>query len=209
MRKIAMLGAVLSMGMCGVAFAAEGPSYTYVEAGYGITDLQVPGANAGADGFVVAGSLELPNNFFVTASYGDRGYDEDAGGIDQTDLSAGVGYKWAVSDSVDFFAGASFESLKLKPDVGSSVDDTGFGVNVGVRSLVTEKLELNTTLEYTSVKLSDAGVKISGFGLSAGGRYYFTPSFAGGLDFVSDKFYAGISQATFIASLRYSFGGLF
>lgn len=206
MQKIATLGAIAALGMGGAAFAAEGPSYSYVEAGYGITDVQVPGASAGSNGFVVAGSLELPNNFFVKASFNDRSYDDDLG-FDETELSAGAGYKWSLSDSVDMFAAASFESLKLDPDGGSSADDTGFGLSIGVRTRATEKLELNSFVKYTDIELE--GTSVSGFEVGAGGRYYFTPNFAGGVDVVADKVFIGFSQVGFMATLRYDFGKVF
>jgi hypothetical protein len=212
MQKIATLGAIAALGMSGAALAAEGPSYSYVEAGYGITDLQSPGAiaNGDANGFVVGASLDLPANLIAFASYGDRGYDIDGSGeIDQTDISIGLGYKWSISDSFDVITGASFERLKLDGG-GDSVKESGFGLRLGMRSFVTEKFELNTLVRYTDMQLDDlGGASISGFAISTGGRYYFTPNFAGGLDVTSDKIYAGISQIGFLASLRYDFGKQF
>lgn len=204
MRKHIALG-VIALGMGATAYAAEEVSHTFVEAGYGITDLQVPEESVGADGFVIGGSLELPRNFVVSARYGDRSYDSDVG-FDESTISAGVAYAWALSDSVDVLTGVSYERMKLEAG-GDSVSESGFALQLGARALLTERFELGTTVKYTDMEVED--ISISGFSLSAGGRYYFTPNFAGGIDYVSDKFYLGYSEATFIASLRYVFPSLF
>jgi hypothetical protein len=205
MRKHIALG-VIALGMGGTAYAAEEVSHTFVEAGYGITDVQLPGESGGADGFVIGGSLELPQNFVVSARYRDRSYDDDLlAGLDESTISAGVAYAWGLSDSVDVLAGVSYERVKLDTG-GNSISESGFALQLGARALLTERFELGTTVKYTDMELEDTS--ISGFSLSAGGRYYFTPNFAGGIDYVSEGL-LGFSEATFIASLRYSFGSLF
>jgi len=206
MHKIATVGVIATLGIGGAAIAAEGPSHSFVEAGFGLTDLQVPGENVGADGFVIGGSLELPKSFVVNLGYSSRSYD-NAIGIDQANISLGVGYICSASDSVDLTTGISFENLKVSPDGGGSDSESGFGLSLGARSQVTDKLELNSVVKYSSIDVG--GTRISGFDVSAGGRYYFTPNFAGGLDVVADRFIGAISQVTFVASVRYSFGKLF
>jgi hypothetical protein len=144
----------------------------------------------------------------VFANYRQRGYSENAGDLDETNISAGVGYIWMLSPSIDLTTAANYESLKFDAG-GTDIKESGFGLSVGMRAMVTDKLELNGAVKYTDMELDDLGASISGWATSVGGRYYFTPQLSGGLDLVSDKFYAGYSQINFLAQVRYSFANMF
>lgn len=199
MRKIATLGLISALGMGSTAIAAEGVSHTYVEAGYGYSELA--GGTADGDGFKVAGSFELPANFVVAASYRDMSYSGGLGG-DLSELSAGAAYKWALGSSFDLTTGVSFEQL----DAGGGNDFTGFALNVGTRGRVTDTLELDAGIKYQDME-SDSDLPTS-FSASLGLRKYFTPAFAAGID-VRQSGLLGVSETSFIAMLRYDFGDLF
>jgi hypothetical protein len=195
MRKIATLGLVTALGMGGTALAAENVSHSYVEAGYGYSELA--GGIVDGDGFKVGGSFELPANFVVAASYRDFSYD---GVGDLSELSAGVSYKWALGTSFDLLTGASFEQL----DDGSD-DYTGFALSVGTRGRITETLELDAGLKYQDME-ADSGLPTA-FSASLGLRKYFTPAFAAGVEVrKAELLIAG--ETSFIATLRYDFGDL-
>lgn len=197
MRKFATLGAVVALGISGAAMAAS-PSYSYVEGGYGYSELA--GGFADGDGFVLGASVELPANFVLAASYRDFSYD-GAGGItgDLSEITAGIAYKWNLSESFDFLAGANFEQL----DDGDSI--SGFSLGLGTRGRITDTVELNVGLKYHDME-SAAGP--TWFSASLGLRKYFNPKFAGGLD-VRKGGLGGIDETSFIASLRYDFGDLY
>lgn len=198
MRKSAILGAVAALGMSGAAFAAEGVSHSFLEAGYGYSELA--GGAADGDGFHVAGSIELPSDFIVDASYRDHKFNSGGVDADATELSAGLGYKWALGSSFDLIAGASYEQVELE----SLFDESGFGINLGFRGKLTDNFELATELQYVDL----SGGLPSYFAISMGGRYYFNPSFAAGIDFrKSEVIIAGSTQI--MATLRYDFGKLF
>lgn len=196
MRKIAMLGAVAALVMSGAALAADGVSHSFVEAGYGYSELA--GGLADGDGFKVGGSLELPSNFILGASYRDVTY-SDGTSLDITELTAGISYKWALTGSFDALAGASFERLEFN---GS--DESGFGLNVGTRGWLTDKVELAASLQYQDIKQLP-----STFNVTLGVRRYLTPAFALGLDVRKSDALVMASETSFIATLRYDFGKLF
>lgn len=182
--------------MGGTAIAAEGVSHTFVEAGYGYSELG-GGTAADGDGFKVAGSLELPANFIVAASYRDFDY---GGSI--SELTAGVAYKWSLGSAFDLTTGVSFEQL----DFGAGSDFSGFSLNVGTRGRITDTLELDAGIKYQDME-SDSGLPTS-FSASLGLRKYFTPAFAAGVEVRKSELLV-VGETSFIATLRYDFGDLF
>ncbi len=195
MRKIATLGAVAALGMSGAAFAAEGVSHSFIEAGYGYSEL-AGGAAADGDGFNVGASVELPANFIVAANY--RDYDFGPGSL--SELSAGLGYKWVLSSSFDLVTAATYEQM----DFGGGDDFSGFGLAVAVRGMVTDTVEISAGLKYNDLE----SPLPTFFTTSLGVRKYFNPSFAGGVEVRKSEF-MGIGETSLIATLRYDFGKLF
>jgi hypothetical protein len=197
MRKIATLGLVTALGMGGSALAAEGVSHSYVEAGYGYGELA--GGLIDGDGFKVGGSLELPANVVIAASYRDFTFEESGTEADISELSAGLAYQWALGDSFDLLAGASFEQLEFEGE-----SESGFGLNIGTRGRVTDNVELSAGVQYQDIKEVP-----STFVVTLGVRRYFTPSFAMGVDVRKSDLLVLASETSFIATLRYDFGDLF
>ncbi|HWL64310.1 MAG TPA: outer membrane beta-barrel protein [Steroidobacteraceae bacterium] len=190
MRKYVALGVIAAMALGAQTAAAEGFSYNLIEGSYATGDVE----GFDLDGFGVKGSWELAPSIFVFG--GLQNLDFDGGGSLDA-LNLGVGMNWALSDNADLFGGASFERLKS----GSS--ESGFGVQAGVRGRVVERLELSAAIKY-----SDIGDFGDSFTYTAGGRWYFTPNFALGLDY--NKLDLGDSNADgdlFSVALRYDFGG--
>jgi hypothetical protein len=197
MRKIATLGLIAAIGMGSSAIAAEGVSHSFVEAGYGYGELA--GGAVDGDGFRVGGSLELPANFVAAASYRDFTFEEGGSEADISELSAGLGYKWALGDTFDLIAGASFEQLEFNGE-----SESGFGLNVGTRGRLNENWELAAALQY-----QDISEVPSTFNVNLGVRRYFTPAFAVGVDVRKSDLLVLASETSFIATLRYDFGDLF
>jgi hypothetical protein len=195
MRKFATLGAVVALGISGAAMAAESPSHSFVEAGYGYSEVG-GGAALDGDGFNVGASFELPANFIVAASY--RDYDYGAGNV--SELSGGLGYKWALSDSFDFVTAASYEQV----DVDGSGEFTGFGVSVGVRGLLTDTVEMTANLKYNDLEAPLPTY----FSASLGMRKYFNPSFAAGVEVRKGELLIA-GETSLVATLRYDFGSMF
>lgn len=127
---------------------AEGPSYSYIQAIYAEVELDAGGPfNVDGDGFGVAGSVELGDSWHVFADYTTADL-ESALDLDLTVV--GAGYRHSLSEKTDVFAELGFAKI----DVQFVGDDSGLSARVGVRSMVSEALELNAsigTLEFDDV----------------------------------------------------------
>jgi hypothetical protein len=192
LRKHVAMGAVLALGLGNQALAAEpeGFSYNNIEVSYLKTEFD--DADVDGNGFAVAGSLELGSNVFATASLNDNDYDE---GISSSALSLGFGFNWGLTPNLDLVSGVSYERFKVKLSGVGSASDSGFGLNAGLRGRI-GALELSGGLKYV-----DYGDGSDGTALTAGGRYYFTPNFAAGIDVLDDD-----SGTQWGIALRYDFG---
>jgi hypothetical protein len=192
MRKHLALGAVLAIGLGTSAFAAEaeGFSYNLIEGGYVTTEID--DFDIDGEGFTVGGSFELGSNLFGFASINDIDYD---GPVSSNQITVGLGFNWALSPDLDLVSGISYERIEAKVS-GVSADDDGFGLNVGLRGRVAERLELTGNVKY-----ADFGNGSDDFTLSAGGRYYFTDAFAAGPDLSHND-----DGTTWGISFRYDFG---
>ncbi|MGH8530694.1 MAG: outer membrane beta-barrel protein [Nevskiales bacterium] len=162
------------------ALAAEGLSYNYVEADYFQGDIDVPGGEVDFDGFALEGSFGFNEMFYVTGQYADASIDETGVDGDSEGISLGIGghtSQW--TGGVDLFGVLSYERAEVDISVTSGgitrsfkADDDGFGVEVGLRSLVTAALELNGSVKYVDVGDAD------GTGFEIGAVYSFTPTIA-------------------------------
>jgi len=153
-----------------LAAQAESPGYSYVEGGYVRTNID--GIGKDADGFLVRGSVELTDEFFLFAGYIDQG----VYGVDIKQYGVGVGYAWSMTDTTDLYGKAGY--VKAEADyAGFGLDDDGYSLGIGIRSFVTRNLELEAAVNY--VDLSDSGDDTT-FG--AGARWYFTEHFALGVE---------------------------
>ena len=76
-------------------------SYTYVELSYDESDFDVAGArNVDGDGFTLAGSFRINDDWHAVASYGKDDLDF---GINLRTWEIGAGYRYPVRDNVDLY----------------------------------------------------------------------------------------------------------
>jgi hypothetical protein len=192
MRKYIAAGTLLALGAAAPALA-EDFSYSFLEAGY--LSNEIDSAGLDGSGFALSGSYEFNQQLFGFASIADSEYDQGSG-VSTNALSVGVGFAWPLGTSVDLVSGIAYERLRLHIDGIGSERETGYSLNTGLRASVAESLEVTAGVKYI-----DLGGGADDFTLSAGGRYYFTPAFAAGID-VSDN----DDGSAWIISLRYDFG---
>lgn len=162
---------VLLLVAFSVPAAAKDFDYNYFQLGYG--NVEYDDVNVDGDGFSLAGSYSLNEDFHVFAGYEAAGLDF---GIDATNLGAGLGWHTTLSPVVDLVATVAYQYVELDASGVGSVDDNGLALGVGLRYAASELLELNAGINY--VDFSDSG---GDTGIGIGGLYSFTDAFALGL----------------------------
>lgn len=168
--------ALLAIALAGPASAHEAPRYTWLQAGY--VDIEfddVDGLALDGDGISVAGSVALSETVHVFADRLDGDIDVEGDGLgglraDYTAVTAGIGFRFPVSDTVDVLARLAWVGAEVEVlDVDEEED--GHAISAGVRAMVTSRLEVNGFITRT-----DFG---GGFGsetsVAAGAVYAVTP----------------------------------
>lgn len=178
MKKAVLVSALLLS--VGAAQAAESPRWDRVSASYQSVDVD----SETLTGFGVSGSKLIGEDFFVTASYASSSDDIDVFGtkvdVDFNTLSAGLGYRYAISNNSDVFGVVSYEDVELDASaqgVSDSASDNGYGLTAGIRSMVSDKIELTGSIQY--IDIADE----SETAFSVSGLYNFTEQFSAGLGY--------------------------
>ena len=180
MRKslLGLMAASLAKGPI-VAAQAQDISYTYVELGYVTTDLD--GVGKDLDGFVLRGSFEVADNFFLYARYLDQSVSVAGIDFDAQQYGIGGGFAWSFADNMDLYGRVGYTEVELDVSGGGSggfdLDDDGYELGVGIRARPLELLELEGVVNY--VDLSDSGDDTS-YGVA--GRWFITDTFALGVE---------------------------
>lgn len=149
-------------------------SYSYVDIGFGSTETEVSGIEIEGDTKSVLISAEVGDKAYVLAMHGNTELDFDF----ETNLfRAGLGFHTDLAEGTDIFAAVSFVSSEVEhPSIGAE-DDTGIGMDAGIRHLVNDNLELNAGLVHIS--LFDESETAFGFGA----RLYATESVSVGFNY--------------------------
>ena len=161
---------LLSLLASSATAAADGPDYSYIQGSYG--QVEIDDVDVDGDGFGVSGSAALTEHFHLFGGYttADMG-----SGVDLNQLEAGVGYNHPVSDTIDVVLSLAYLSAEVDVAGLGSADDSGYGMGIGLRGMLTPEFEVNGELQY--VDFGDGGDD-TGFG--AGFLYNFTQQFAAG-----------------------------
>lgn len=193
MRKLSLVAAALALMAPIAATQAEGIGYTYVDLGYVTTD--VDGFSKDADGFVLRGSLEVADNWFVYGRYVDQSVEVAGGDIDVERFSVGGGYAWSFAENMDLFGKLGY--TRVEGEFGhASADDDGYELGFGIRARPLSAFELEGSINY--VDLSDAGDDTS---LGVAALWYIAEHVALGVEgeFADD-------EKTYGVGFRWEFG---
>ena len=167
------------LGICALIVAAPTMAaeldYNFIEFGYQTVEIDdvLPGLNVDGDGFAIRGVVEVAEQWYLVAAYQSIDFDF---GVDGDTLQLGGGYHVAISDRADLFADLSYLRAEASADGFSSESDSGYGMRVGVRGMVADRVELEGSLGY-----ADFGGNNDGTTFSVGALYEFTPVVHGGV----------------------------
>ena len=140
---------IAALMVSSTAALAEGPSYSYIQAAYQEIDVDLGGnVDADGDGYGVAGSVAIDENWFIFAGY--SAFDlESVVDLDQMEL--GAGWHSPLSNKTDWFATVSYLDYEVSAPGFGSADEDGFGVGLGIRSMFNPSLELYAQVAYEDV----------------------------------------------------------
>jgi len=180
--------------LIGAPAVAESPSYNYIQAGYQEIDIDFgDGLDVDGDGYGVNASFEIGDHMFGFATYAKSDFDF---GVDMDQWQAGLGYHTGVTDNTDFFISAAYVDAKVSASGLGSFSEDGYGASVGIRSNVSDLIELFGEVAYV-----DLGSGSDDTAVGAGICFNFTESFALALSAS-----AGSDITTYGAGARIYFG---
>ncbi len=187
-----------------VSAADTNLSYNFVDAGY--ENMAPPDDSDGFNGLTLTASKIVWDNVFVTAGYSNLSHREepDEYDVDQSrhklgfeTFKLGIGYAKALNDSVDIFTVLSIFDKDLQANgIAMSLDTKTYGV--GLRSVVSDNVELNTRLSYHDVTDTD----LSGSVFEVGGVYKLNDKVSATASFAKDN---GFETEHIKVGVRYYF----
>lgn len=171
--------------------ADASPSHSYVEGSYRNFDGDF-------DGFGVQGSVAVLPQLHVFGDFSrvtDSPFRADQG-------IAALGYHWGMTPNTDLVLRGGWTQVRDRSSWADVVDgdlatlrDDGFVAQAGVRSMLTDAIELNGFVKHQEVFGGDTTVEL-------GGVFGFTPALgvSGGVEFGDD-------DTRYLVGLRFSFAG--
>ena len=180
MKKVVLVSALLLS--IGSIQAAESVRWDSASLSYQSVDIE-----GKLTGFGVSGTKLIGEDFFIAGSYSSVSDDADFFGskveLDFNTLSVGLGYRHAISNKTDLFGIVSYQDMESKfswqGEQGESFSESenGYGLEAGIRSLVTENIELSGSLTYVDI------IDGSETGLNVSAMYHFTNQFSAGVGY--------------------------
>lgn len=137
-------------------------SYTFISGNFEIFSEEIDGVpeDLEGDGINLSFSFDVTNNIALTGGYGTGSADVTSGGITvDGDVDAfGVGFIFhtSINQTTDFIAGVDLiqgsVDLKVNGTPQPSEDADGNSIFAGIRSMVTDKVELKGIIERTKIE---------------------------------------------------------
>ena len=201
MKKNILLSTLLSAGLLttGAVVADTAPNWNLVQASYQSMDIDEASA-LDFTGFSFSGSKLLNDNVFVVANYSMLSDSYKGTDIDYDTFTVGAGYRYALNTTTDAFAILSYKNAKFKASGnGESGDfsDNGYSLEAGIRSMVTDQVELTGAISYVSI-VSIVGE--SETAATATAFYHINTQFAVGVGYTTSNDASGYNLTA-----RYSF----
>ncbi len=172
-----------------VRASAETLSYTFISANYSLFTTKLDGYTEDLDGdtFGIDASIAVRPNIALVASYSAGSADFSTEGsstsADISSTSLGLVVHLPVNEKTDFILGVSFFNgdIDVHDNAVSDNDADGGMTQLGFRSMVSDKLELNAYVRRKSVEdKSHIGIKL-------GSAFYINETFSVDAGFTADS----------------------
>lgn len=146
---------------------ADDFDYSYVEGGIANANVDVGPADVDIDGLIVGVSFAVTEELHVFGSYEDQDFDFGSNG---NVLTLGGGFHVGLSQDLDFVGDLAYIEAEVATPFGSA-DDSGYAVGAGLRSRLSDAVEIDAGIRYVDLDETDTL-------FSVGARYYFTDALA-------------------------------
>lgn len=205
MRKTLVLSALASLALAGPAMAGTF-SYSYLEGGLFGEAIDDPDGNQydlEGGGLDLKGSWAIGHAMFGFLNLSGTEYEYTKAPDDTEDFSAGklglgIGFHIPLGSKLDLVPSISLQRLRLKNDFyDTTLNEEGLGLGIGLRGLIGERLQWTVGLQHV-----DYGRDNEDTAWSTGFRYYFTRTFAMGVDIGSTD----ENQASGLIAFRWDVG---
>ena len=146
-------GMILSGILMLASSAIAAPNYNYYEASFSTGELKLSADEIGSadidqDGFKLDSSIIAGESVLLTLSYAALSGDEDGTDIDVDTLIIGAGWIVPLSNNSGVDIGLVYRTDNLEISGFASGDISGAGLSAGIRSNVSDSLELAAQLSY-------------------------------------------------------------
>lgn len=175
-----------SLLLASLSAYAEGLSYSFAELNYVKGDIDAGSfGDIDFDGLAANVSYGFNENVFGQLGYAEGEIDDTIRGVRiKSDLAdtftLGVGaHTNPEGGRVNLFGVLSFVRV-------DDADENGYGIQVGIRGLATDSLELNAAVSYVNFGEDERGEDVDGESYGVGAVYSFTPKVAGVLGYSDD-----------------------
>lgn len=147
MKKI---GLGLTLLLVSGAALADSPEWDTAYVSYLNSNVDVGFADESFNGFGLGGSLSFSSDWLLVADLKSVSEDFGNSSLDLRTTSVGGGYRFSMSESTDLYGTATLETLAV--DAGSDdSSETGFGVGIGIRSMLTPAIEFDAKVDYLKI----------------------------------------------------------
>jgi hypothetical protein len=188
------------------AQAADGLSFTYVEADYLNTDV----VDTDLNGFGLKGNVAFHENWYATASYSqtskgdvDLGYAYPAD-LDFEQSTLGVGFHTAIANNVHFLAELAWVRYEFQTDVpqlgSATAGYEGGRATAGIRAMLGDRFELEGKAHYADLDEIDGS-----FGAEVNGMFHINNTWGVGAGYARQDLDSGNDADQWHVGVRASF----
>ncbi|WP_448568020.1 hypothetical protein [Thalassotalea ganghwensis] len=148
---------------------------------------------------MLKGSYLINENVYVKAYYrsltqDDRGY-YGSSKLDFDTTNVDLGYKLELTQSTEIYAALGYSNKKSQGYYFADLNENGYGLITGIRSLVTTNIELGSEASFTKYSSEkDTAIEVSAL-------YHFSKSFSVGIGYAFTNLKDGYDENIKLGSL--------